>query len=680
MSLLAHSLQDGVALIAIDDLGEALMAGLAARIAHDQVDPAIVGIVVIFPGIGGAAGDAANDARLKELPDLLQRIEASEKPVVTVWQGLARDEVFEFGLAAHARIIAADARVGLTFVKRGCVPGAGGTQRLPRLSGLPAAFDLLLSGRMMKADEALRCGLADIVSDKDVRVEAIALARRLSGTALRRAGALTVPDCDAAEIETITAPILRRLRGQDAPQNIVRLLRLTKSHDYAWALAEERATALRLQQGPQAAALRHVAWAERNLAQRVQDESKSARAIQPVGIVGAGTMGTGIAVAFLDAGYDVTLIEADEAALARGLQRIEAIYNRLVASGRMQDAMRQERLARLVPRADLSALNSVDLVLEAIFEDMDAKMALLAKLDAITKPSCILATNTSYLNIDRMAGDLSDPSRLVGMHFFSPAHIMKMLEVVRAERTAPDVVATALAVGRRLGKVTVVAGVCDGFIGNRIFSQYRALCEFMLEEGALPFEIDDALEAYGFAMGPFTISDLAGLDISWARRKSLAPTRRPDERYVPIADLICEMGRFGQKTGSGWYRYDKGKRMRDPEIEALVRAHATKTGYPQKAWTADEIVARILAVMANEGTHILDDGIATKASDIDLVLLNGYGFPAYRGGPMFAADQMGWGRVVQLMESIAAHGGPAFKVASRARALASGQSRIHAAV
>lgn len=680
MSLFAHSLQDSVALIAIGDLGEALAAGLAARIAHDQADPAVLGIVIAFSGVGSAADDAAQGSRFKELPDLLQQIEAGRKPVITVWQGVARDEVCKFGLACHARIMTGDARIGLTYVKRGLVPGAGGTQRLPRLSGLHAAFDLLLSGRIIEADEALRCGLVDFVSEKDALAEAVALVRRLSGTALRRTGLLSMPACQAVDIEHVTAPFLRRLRGQDAPQEIVRLVCLASTHDYALALAEEYATATNIAQGSQAAAFRHVAWAERDLARRVKEESKSARAIQSVGIVGAGTMGTGIAVAFLDVGYDVTLIEADDAALARGVQRIEAIYDRLVVGGRMPDAVRRERLGRLLPRTELTALRSADLVLEAIFEDMNAKSALLAKLDAITKPSCVLATNTSYLNIDHMADGLADPSRLVGMHFFSPAHIMKMLEVVKATHTASDVVATALAVGRRLGKIAVVAGVCDGFIGNRIFSKYRALCEFMLEEGALPFEIDDALETYGFAMGPFAASDLAGLDISWARRKSLALTRHPDERYVPIADQICEMGRFGQKTGSGWYRYDKGKRLRDPEIDALVRAHAAKAGYPQKAWTADEIVARILAVMANEGLQILDDGIAAQASDIDLVLLNGYGFPAYRGGPMFAADQMGWERVVQLMESIASLSGPSFAVTPRIRALAADHSRIHAAV
>ena len=680
MSQRSQSLHDGVASIVIDDLGEALQAGLAERIRHDLADPAVVGIVVIFSGKGGAVDDAAHDTFLNELPDLLQQIEASAKPVITVWQSVARDEVCEFGLACHARILAGDARIALTYVKRGRLPGAGGTQRLPRLSGLPVAFDLLLSGRMMTADEALRCGVADMVSEDDSRTAALALTRRLSGTVLRRTGTLAVPPCSVAEIETVTAPLLRRVRGQDAPQEIVRLLSLASTEDLAWALAYERAAAERFQRGLQAAAFRHVAWAERDLARRVQDESKSARAIQSIGIVGAGTMGTGIAVAFLDAGYDVTLIEADDAALGRGVQRIEAIYDRLVSGGRMPDAVRHERLGRLLPRTDLIALQSADLVLEAIFEDMAAKTALFAKLDAIAKPSCIFATNTSYLNIDRMADGLADPSRLVGMHFFSPAHIMRMLEVVRAGRTASDVVASALAVGRRLGKIAVVAGVCDGFIGNRIFSKYRMLCEFMLEEGALPFEIDDALEAYGFAMGPFAISDLAGLDISWARRKALAPTRRPDERYVPIADEICAMGRFGQKTGSGWYRYDKGKRLRDPEIEALVRAHAGKAGYPQKSWTADEIVARVLAVMANEGAQILDDGIAAQASDIDLVLLNGYGFPSFRGGPMFAADQMGWSRVVQLMESIAALSGPSFAVAPHARALANSQSRIHAAV
>ena len=672
MAALSHRVQDRIAVIAVGDLGAAIDAGLSGSLAELQAAAAVEGIVVAFSG----SQPIEDVERVKALPALLQQVENSEKPIVAVWQDTVSDEVCEFGLAAHARIIVAGARLSFTFVKRGRIPGAGGTQTLPRLVGLPLAADLLLSGRMVQADEAFRCGLVDHVATSDGLAEAIAMARSLARTALRRTGALAIA-ADDAGLAQATAPLLRRLRGQDAPQEIVRLLRLAATQDYATGLAEEQAVASRLARGPQAAALNYVTWAERDLAHRSRAQSQTARPVQAVGIIGAGTMGTGIAVAFLDAGYDVTLIEMDDAALTRGITRITAIYERLVTGGRLKDAVRQERLARLSPRTDLAVLRSTDLVLEAIFEDMAVKKALFAQLDAITKPSCVLATNTSYLNIDRMAEGLSDPSRLVGMHFFSPANIMKMLEVVRGDRTAPDVLATALAVGRRLGKIAVVAGVCDGFIGNRIFSQYRVACEFMLEEGALPFEIDEALERYGFAMGPFAQSDLAGLDISWARRKALAPTRRPDDRYVPIADRICEMRRFGQKTGSGWYRYENGQRIRDPEIEALVRAHAAVAGYPQRTWTADEIVARVLAVMANEGASILDDGVAAQASDIDLVLLNGYGFPAYRGGPMFAGDVMGWDEVVHQVESIATLGGSSFKVAALAQRLATEKARLH---
>lgn len=672
MVALSHLVQDGIAVIVIGDLGEAMDAGLSGRLAELQAASAVAGIVVAFSG-----NQPIEDAeRVKALPALLQQIEISEKPVVVVWQGVVCDDVCELGLAAHARIIVASARLGFTFVKRGRIPAAGGTQTLPRFVGLPLAADLLLSGRMIRADEALRCGLADYVATSDGLTEAITMARSLAGASLRRTGTLEVTEDDEG-LAQAAAPFLRRLRGQDAPQEIVRLLRLAATKDYATGLAEEQTVASRLAQGPQAAALNYVTWAQRDLAHRSRAQSQAARTVQTVGIIGAGTMGAGITVAFLDAGYDVTLIEMDDTALKRGVARITGIYERLVTGGRLRDALRQERLGRLSSRTDLAVLESADLVLEAIFEDMAVKKILFAQLDTITKPNCVLATNTSYLNIDRMAEGLSDPSRLVGMHFFSPANIMKMLEVVQADRTAPDVLATAVAVGDRLGKITVVAGVCDGFIGNRIFSQYRVACEFMLEEGALPFEIDEALERYGFAMGPFAQSDLAGLDISWARRKALAPTRRPDHRYVPIADRICEMERFGQKTGSGWYRYENGQRVRDPEIEALVRTHATAAGYPQRTWTADEIVVRVLAVMANEGASILDDGVAAQASDIDLVLLNGYGFPAYRGGPMFAGDAMGWDEVVQQVESMSAIGAPSFKVAVLAKRLATNKAYIH---
>lgn len=671
------SLHDGIALITAGASADGLSPALVQALLQVEADPSVNGIVLI--GFDEAGAHSVGGASASSV-EILRLMMASVKPVVMLWQGVVRDAVVELGLAAHARVMASDSRIGVHYVKRALVPAMGATQILPRLVGLPAAVDLILSCRMVAAEEAQQIGLVDVVAKDEGRTEALALARRLVGTNLRRLDGLTVPVCTPADFEKASAPLLRRLRGQDAPREALRLIQLAATSTLADGLAQERSTAAGLQQGPQAAALRYVAWAERDLATRANAEMKSARTVERIGIVGAGTMGTGIAVSFLDAGYDVTLIETSETALERGCQRIDAIYERLVTSGRMRQAVRQERRARLHPSTDLDVLSSADLVLEAIFEDMDAKLALWSKLDAIAKPACIFATNTSYLNIDLMAERLTDPSRLVGMHFFSPAHLMKMLEVVRGEQTAVDVVTTALAIGRRLGKLAVVAGVCDGFIGNRIFSKYRILCEFMLEEGALPFEIDDALEAYGFAMGPFAASDLAGLDISWARRKAMAPNRHPHERYVPIADQICEMGRFGQKTGAGWYSYENGKRGRDLEIETLVRDHAAQAGHPQKTWTSDEIVARVLAVMANEGAHILGDGIAACPSDIDLVLLNGYGFPAYRGGPMFAADLMGWERVVHLMEEIAAVSGPAFSVAPISLRLARDQSRATPAI
>ena len=460
---------------------------------------------------------------------VLSAIENMGKPCIAAIQGVALGGGMEFALACHYRVAADNPKIkfGLPEAKVGLLPGAGGTQRLPRLVGMSAAIGLVTSGRMVSAKEAVSLGLADALAEGDLREAAIAKAQSLIGQPIRRTGELPVPAFDAAVIDKEASAVLRRARGQQAPAECIRLSRLAAETSILDGMKDERATFLRLKDGEQSAALRHVFFAEREVGKRPDIPASGARAVQKVGVIGAGTMGAGIAIAFLDTGHDVTIIETTEDALARGRERIEGLYARSVTSGRLTEEGKVERLSRASFATDLAALASADLVVEAVFEDMSVKTALLEKLDAAVSPTCILATNTSYLDIDEMARALKDPSRLVGLHFFSPANVMKLLEIVRAAKTAPDVLATALAVGKRLKKVAVVAGVCDGFIGNRILAKYRAQCEFMLEEGALPHEIDGALEAYGFAMGPFAVSDLAGLDISWARRKrrSASPSR-----------------------------------------------------------------------------------------------------------------------------------------------------------
>lgn len=639
---------EDVALIEIDNppvnaASHAVREGLMAALERAEHDPSVKAIVIAAAGKTFVAGaditEFAQAPREPSLPDVINAIEACSKLVVTAWHGTALGGGCEIGLASHARIIAKDGRIGLPEVKLGLIPGAGGTQFLTRLIGTAAALDLIVTGRMMDAQEALACGLVDAIAQDNLRNEAMAHARALVGHPLRRTGALPVLSPDAAEIDAQVKTLLRRLRGQDAPAEAARLVQLAAQVPLKDGLVAEREAFLRLKSGEQSAALRYIFQAERAVAKRNAQLEGQARPLKHLGVIGAGTMGAGISVAFLTAGFDVTLIETTSEALIRGRERIEGLLNRMVSSSRINAETRDVWLKKVTWSTELSALANVDLVIEAVFEDMQVKIDLLSRLEPIVRPDCIIATNTSYLDINRMAECLRDPSRLVGMHFFSPAHVMKLLEIVRAEKTSPDSIATALAVAQKLKKIAIIAGVCDGFIGNRIFTRYRQQCEFMLEEGALPHQIDDALEAYGFAMGPFAASDLAGLDISWARRKQMAATRSPDIRYVPLADRVCEMGRFGQKTGMGWYRYENGKRQIDPEISALIQAHALSTKRSQLTFTAEMIVDRVLDAMADEGKTILAEGIAASAEDIDLVLLNGYGFPAYRGGPMFAAQR-----------------------------------------
>ena len=679
MSLVNTTLEGDIALIEIDNppvnaTSRAVRQGLLDAIIAAEADARIAAIVIVGAGktfvAGGDITEFGKPPMEPHLPDVMNRIEVTTKPVIVAWHGTALGGGCELGLAAHARVIASTGQVGLPEVKLGLVPGAGGTQRLPRLIGLSTAIGVITSGRMVSAKEALAMGLADQIAEGDLREAAVAHARLLIGKPLRRTGELSVPAFDAAASDKEIAAVAKRARGQHAPVEGARLARLAAELSVLDGMKDERATFLRLKDGEQSEALRYVFFAEREVGKRPDIPAGSARPVQKVGVVGAGTMGAGIAIAFLDAGHDVTVIETTDDALTRGRERIEGLYARSVTSGRLTEAAKAERLGRASFSTALGSLSDVDLVIEAVFEEMAVKIDLFTKLDGIVRPDCVLATNTSYLDIAAMAAALKDPARLVGLHFFSPANVMKLLEIVRGAKTASEILATALAVGKRLKKVAVVSGVCDGFIGNRILAKYRAQCEFMLEEGALPQEIDGALEAYGFAMGPFAVSDLAGLDISWARRKRLAPTRPDAERYVPIADRICEMGRFGQKTGAGWYRYVDGKRQVDPEIETLVKAHAAMKGLPQRVFTPEEIITRVLVTMANEGAKIVEEGIAARPLDVDIVLLNGYGFPSYCGGPMFQADRIGWGKVVEVMSAIEASDGPPYTVSALAKTLA----------
>ncbi|WP_284179952.1 3-hydroxyacyl-CoA dehydrogenase NAD-binding domain-containing protein [Rhabdaerophilum sp. SD176] len=658
----------------VNATSQAVRQGLLDAIERLDADPAVGAIVIAGAGrtftAGGDITEFGKPPLLPHLPDVITRIEACAKPVVVAWHGTALGGGCEIGLAATKRIIAPDGSVGLPEVKLGLMPGAGGTQRLPRLIGPVAALDLIASGRMVSAKEALALGLVDAMAAGHLRDEAIALAESLIGQPLERLSARPVPPADPVAWDAMVAKVKKDAKGRIAPLAAIQLVETARAEPFASGQPKERATFFDLMASPQSKALRHMFMAEREVARVPELAGIAPREIGHIGVIGAGTMGSGIAVAFLDAGFSVTLMEASEAALQAGLDRVNGLYLRSVKSGRIDETIRLERLSRLTPTTEIKALAETGLVIEAVFEDMAVKLDLLGRLGAALPAETIIATNTSYLDLEVMADALPHPERFIGLHFFSPAHVMKLLEIVRARRTSKEVLATGLAIGRRLRKIAVIAGVCDGFIGNRLLARYRAQCEFMLEEGALPQEIDAALEAFGFAMGPFAVQDLAGLDIAWARRKRLAATRDPAARDVPLVDRLCEAGRFGQKAGKGWYLYVDGKRQVDPEIDALVRSHAAGTGRAQRSFTTAEIQSRVLTTMVNEGAHILAEGIAARPLDIDLVLVNGYGFPNWRGGPMHYADETGLPRLLAEAEAIAARDGQAYAVAPLLRELA----------
>ncbi len=641
----AGEIRNGMLVVTIDNppvnaLSAEVRAGLMAALDHAERHGDIAGLAVTGAGrifIGGAdIREFGKPPVEPHLPDVLDRIETFAKPVVAAVNGAALGGGSEVALACHGRIAGEKASFGLPEVKLGLIPGAGGTQRLPRLVGRAAAIDMIGSGRSVKPEEAVRLGLADKIAADPVAA-AIELARVMAGAPLRRTGALAVPATDTAAVEAAAKKVLSKARGQTAPAEAVRLVKAAGDLSLKAGLAEERATFLRLRDSREAAALRHVFFAERAAGKVEKLDGVAPREVKTVGIVGTGLMGAGIAVATLTAGYRVIGVEQTAEAAAAGAKRIADMLDKTVQSGRLAAASRDECLARLTVAADAGELAPADLVIEAVFDDLAVKTGLFQKLDGIVRQDAILATNTSYLNPDEIAATTAHPKRVVGLHFFSPANIMRLTEVVDCKATAPDVLATALAFAKKLGKLPVVAGVTEGFIGNRIYSAYRREAEFMVEDGAEPEVVDAALEGYGFPMGIFAVNDMAGLEIAWARRKRQAATRDPKERYVEIADRLCEAGRFGRKSGRGWYDYSSGGRAVDPAVTALIEAARAAKGIAPRSFSADEIVTRLLKAMADEGRALLAEGVAARASDIDLVMINGYGFPAHKGGPMFAA-------------------------------------------
>ena len=635
----------------VNALSAAVRRGLWQALAAAEADPNVAAVVLAAEGRTFPAGaDITEFGRPPEpplLPDLCNRIEAFPKPVVACLTGTALGGGFELALAAHWRLAAERARIGLPEVKLGLLPGAGGTIRTPRLAGAAAALDLMLTGRQASAAQAQGMGLVDAILADDPLAGAVAFAAQLAerGTGPRPTREACAGFADPPAFLAAVAAARARTAGSRVPseRRIVDCVEAALLLPVDQALALERDAFLDCLDTPEARALRHAFLAERRAGKVPELARGTARAVDRPGVVGGGTMGSGIAIALLDAGFPVILAERDEAARTAAEERVAASYARGTARGRITEDEAARRLARLRTVTDLAALAPCDLVIEAVVEDMAVKSATFAALDRVLGPGAILASNTSYLDLDAIAAATGRPQDVVGLHFFSPAQAMPLLEVVVGRATSADAVATGFALARRLGKIAVRAGVADGFIGNRVFSAYRLVAEMLLEDGASVEAIDAAMRGAGFPLGPFQVQDLAGLDIGWARRRRLAATRDPARRYVAIPDRLCEAGRFGQKSGRGYYLYPDGSRegLRDPEVAALVEAERAAKGIVPRQIGADEIRRRCLAAMANEGARLVEEGVALRPSDVDVVMMNGYGFPRFLGGPMRWADEAG---------------------------------------
>ncbi|MDB5396407.1 MAG: hypothetical protein JWM91_3913 [Rhodospirillales bacterium] len=633
----------------VNALGHAVRAGLTAAVAQADADPEIKALILICAGRTFIAGaDIREFGRPLEPPllnTLVADLEASTKPFVAAIHGTALGGGLEVALACHFRVAVPSARLGLPEVKLGILPGAGGTQRLPRLIGVDAALTMITEGNDIPASKAQAIGLIDAIIEGDLLAGAIAFTEKLlaDGTPIRRTGSLTAKVENPAIFEETKAALAKKQRGFLAPQKCVDAVKLAVDYPLEEGSKREYALCIDLMQGAQSKAQRHAFFAEREVAKVPGlPEDTKLRDVKSVGVAGPGAMGTGIAMCFINAGLPVVLVGLDQPTLDKSLGTMRKIYGGNVAKGTMTQEALDARLALIKPTTDYAELKDVDLVIEAVFEDMAVKKQVFAKLGKVTKPGSILATNTSYLDIDALAEASGRPTDVVGMHFFNPANVMRLLENVRGAKTASDVLATVMKIGKTIKKVSVLSGVCDGFIGNRMLAKRSREGMFMLEEGATPWQIDKVLYDFGFAMGPYQVADLAGIDVQYAARKARWDKLSEREHKANLVDQLFELGRYGQKTGAGYYTYDdKRKATPDPAIEALIAQHSAARGITRRPIGDTEIRERLIYAMINEGAKILEEGIAARPHDIDIVWLTGFGFPVYLGGPMFYADQIG---------------------------------------
>ena len=651
-SPVSYQLEGNIGVITVDNppvnaLSQPVRQGLLDTVTAAQSDASDALLIVCAGRTFIAGADITEFGKpLKSpwLPELLAAIEASDKIVIAAIHGTALGGGFETALSAHYRCALASAKIGLPEVKLGLLPGAGGTQRTPRLAGVKASLDLITSGTPITAEEGLAIGLIDRIIDGDLRTGAIEWARELvaNGAPVRKSSEQPVPEFEPGIFDAYRAELAKRARGQVAPDHIVTCVEAAATKPFEKGMAIERALFSECMDSPQSAGMRHIFFAERTAA-KVEGLAKDTpvRTIASVGVIGGGTMGGGIAMSFANAGFTVTMIEINDEALERGLSIVDRNYAGSVKRGKLSEQEAAACRARIAGSTDYASLADVDLVIEAVFEDPELKKTIFRKLDGVCKAGAILATNTSYQDVDAIAAATSRPEEVIGMHFFSPAHIMKLLEVVRGAKTADDVLATVMALAKKISKVPVVSGVCYGFIGNRMLRPYGETAQLLLLEGASPEQIDNAMETWGMAMGPLRVFDLAGLDVGYKARQALSDEEKGDPKTYRVPDLLVELGRMGQKSGAGFYSYDENRRATpDPAVDGLIAIAAEDLGVERRKITDEEIVDRLITALVDEGRKILDEGIAQRSSDIDVVYVYGYGFPVSRGGPMFYADNV----------------------------------------
>jgi 3-hydroxyacyl-CoA dehydrogenase len=657
---LSRNEDNDIAIITIDNppvnaLSPGVPDGIDNAIEEIKNDPSVKAAVLIGAGKTFVAGAdikefgkmTSGKTRGAGLLPLLFNIENCSKPVVMAIHGSAFGGGLELAMAGHYRVASTDAQVGQPEVKLGLIPGAAGTQRLPRLAGVAKALEMCTDGKPVAATEAFEFGIIDRLIEGNLLAGAVAFAREVAGKPIprtrERSEKLGTDTANAAIIAAARERVRKKQRGLIAPVAAIDAVEAATKLSFEEGCEVERKLFVECLFSDQSKALIHVFFGEREVA-KIPDVPKdtAVKSIQSVAVVGSGTMGGGIAMVFANAGIPVVLKEVDQPTLDQGLARIRKNYASSVQRGRFPQQFVDERLALITPTLSYDKFANADMVVEAVFEGMALKKQVFQELDSVCKPEAILASNTSTLSIDDIAGVTSRPESVVGTHFFSPANIMRLLEIVRGKRTSKEVIATCMQLSKKLGKIGVLVGNCRGFVGNRMFGPYRREAQFLVEEGADVEAVDNALVEFGMAMGPLATGDLAGLDVGWRIRKEYRHLEKPGLRQPIAEDRLCEMGRYGQKTSAGWYRYDDQRRaMPDPDVTAMVRKWSAEASIPQRKISASEMVDRCVYALVNEGARILEEGYALRAVDIDIIYLNGYGFPAYRGGPMWYADTVG---------------------------------------